>query len=60
VGAADATVTRIDPRTGAVRGRPVDVGGPPLSLAAEGEGVWVASAADDTVQYLELAVGDTR
>jgi serine/threonine-protein kinase len=58
VAAADATVTRIDPHTGFVRGRAIDVGAPPLSLATDGEdGVWVVSAADGTVQRLQVARG---
>jgi len=42
-----------DPVTGTVRGPPIPAGDPPLALAADGGGVWVASGADRTVQRLE-------
>ena len=50
--AADSTVTRLDPISGAPRAGFAGVGRPPLALAADGDGVWVASATDLTVRRL--------
>jgi streptogramin lyase len=55
VAAADSTVSRLDPATGRVSAAPAAVGRHPLALARDGDAVWVASAADHTVQRLAPA-----
>jgi streptogramin lyase len=52
VAASDATLTRLDRLSGAQVGDAVNVGRPALKLAAspDEDGVWIASAADATVQ----------
>jgi streptogramin lyase len=52
VASADATVVRLDGRTGAARGPAVNVGRPPLSVVADRNGAWVASETDRTIQHL--------
>lgn len=48
------TVTRIDPRTSAVIGRPLPVGRRPSAIAV-GASAWIASAGDRSVTPIEVA-----
>jgi DNA-binding SARP family transcriptional activator/streptogramin lyase len=52
--AADGTVDRLDPATGAFRGHPIGIGGDDLSGIAIGSGsVWVADGNDGTVTRID-------
>jgi hypothetical protein len=45
-------VSRLDGRSGDLIGTAIPVDRPPLALAPGGDGVWVASAGERTVQRL--------
>ena len=47
------TVTRIDPDSGRVVGRPIPVGTEPLGVAVGAGAVWVANFGDDTVTRID-------
>lgn len=49
----DGTVTALDPRTGAIRGRPVRTGEAPGDVAVGFGAVWVANTEDGTVTRLD-------
>jgi YVTN family beta-propeller protein len=46
---ADGTVSRIDPATNRVVGKPVRVGAEPFALAARGRRAWVTCLGNDTL-----------
>ena len=48
----DGTVTRLEAATGRIVGEPIPVGRAPLTLAWDGEHLWVGSASDHTVQAI--------
>jgi DNA-binding beta-propeller fold protein YncE len=48
IAGSDSTVTRLN-ASGIHVGTPIAVGAPPLALASDGAGVWVASGADNSV-----------
>ena len=52
VASADGTVTRLEAATGRIVGEPIPVGRAPLTLAWDGEHLWVGSASDHTVQAI--------
>lgn len=59
------TVSRLDPRTGAPTGEPIEVGSRPGDVAVGGGSVWVANTADGTVSRVDpgerrVAGGPTR
>ncbi len=49
----DGTVSALDPRTGALRGRPVRTGTAPADVAVAFGSVWVANTQDGTVSRLD-------
>jgi YVTN family beta-propeller protein len=51
------SVTRIDPQTNRLVGRPVPTGASPQSLAAGGGSLWVANHDERTVTRIDLASG---
>jgi streptogramin lyase len=53
VAASDSTLTRVN-HQGTPVGTPIIVGAPPLSLASDTSGVWVASATDDSISRVEF------
>jgi DNA-binding beta-propeller fold protein YncE len=56
-GGGGDSVTRIDPRTNRLAGRPVRTGASPQSLAVGGGSLWVANHDAETVTRIELASG---
>jgi YVTN family beta-propeller protein len=56
-GGGGDSVTRIDPQTNRLTGRPVTTGASPQSLAAGGGALWVANHDAATVTRIELASG---
>ena len=53
----DGTVDRIDPATGDVTKRGIQVGARPDGIAAGPDAVWVANGEDGTVQRIDPATG---
>jgi DNA-binding SARP family transcriptional activator len=59
--AADGTVDRLDPATGAFRGHPIGIGGDDLSGIAIGSGsVWVADGNDGTVTRIDPSLDQVQ
>jgi YVTN family beta-propeller protein len=56
-GGDDDSLTRIDPRTDRLAGRPVRTGASPQSLAVGGGSLWVANHDERTVSRIDLASG---
>ncbi len=50
----DGTLTRLDPKTGEVVGRPVKVGANPSAVAVFGTTAWVSLLADDAVARVDF------
>ena len=61
VGQSDSgSVVRVDPQTGALQGRPIDVGGALLALAADRGTVWVANTFSGRLAAIDVATARVR